>query len=163
MNARPVSSSEVGAAAIEFAVSAIVLFMLVFGCIGLAVAYYTYEVINQYARDASRYAITHGNGCTIETAGSVGNSCSIGTGTTANSALKTYLNTEILPGINGGNLAVTTTYTHAPGATTCTNANCNGAGDQVTVLVTYPYLYNLPFVSSNSFTMHGTSTMIIAQ
>jgi hypothetical protein len=114
--ARPVSSSERGAATVEFAVSAIVLFTL-----------------------------------------------TIGTGDMANLALKTYLNTETYPGINGANIAVSTTYTHAPGATTCNTFLCDGPGDQVTVTVTYPYLYSVPFVPSNSFTMHGASTMIIAQ
>ena len=159
MTARPVSSSERGAATVEFAVSAIVLFTLIFGCVGLAMAYYTYEVINQYARDASRYAITHGGGCNSP----INGVCSIGTGDMANLALKTYLNTETYPGINGANIAVSTTYTHAPGATTCNTFLCDGPGDQVTVTVTYPYLYSVPFVPSNSFTMHGASTMIIAQ
>lgn len=144
----------------EFTVSAIVLFTLVFGCIAVAMAFYTYEVINEYARDASRYAIVHGNGCV---AAINGTSCSIQTGSTANSALKTYLNHEIFPGINGSTLAITTTYTHAPGLTTCSAINCNGAGDQVTVTVSYPYLYTVPFVPQRAFTMHASSTMVISQ
>jgi Flp pilus assembly protein TadG len=160
---QPPSSSERGSAAIEFAISSIVLAMLVFGCIGVAMAYYTYEVVNEYARDASRYAIVHGNGCTIQSGPSAASPCSIGTGAAANSALKTYLNHEILPGINGPNLTVTTTYAPGPGEATCSVANCNGAGDQVTVMVTYPYLYNIPFVPQRAFTMHGTSTMVISQ
>lgn len=145
--------------------------MLVFGSVGISVAFYTYEVINEYARDASRYAMVHGAGCNSP----INGNCSIGVGdnfaptgtgngnAAADSALKTYLNHQIFPGINGANLTVTTTYAHGPGATTCNATNCNGAGDQVTVTVSYPYLYNLPFVPQRSFTMHGTSTMIISQ
>ena len=69
--------SEEGSSMLEFAVSAIVLFTLLFGCIGLAMALYTYEVVNQYARDASRYAIVHGDGCSIPHG--FATSCSIGT------------------------------------------------------------------------------------
>jgi Flp pilus assembly protein TadG len=154
------SSSERGAVAIEFALSAIVLFVLVFGCIGVAMAFYTYEVVNQYARDASRFAIVHGNGCNSP----INGNCSIGTGATANTALKTYLNNQILPGINGPNLTVTTNYTFAPGATACNvPTTCNGAGDQVTVTIAYPYLYNIPFIPTRLITMSASSTMIISQ
>jgi Flp pilus assembly protein TadG len=153
--------SERGSIAIEFALSVIILAMLVFGCIGVAMAFYTYQVVNEYARDASRFAIVHGAGCIAATTGTT---CAIGPATspTANAALKSYLNNEIFPGINGNNLQVTTTYAAAPGAAACT-APCNSAGNQVTVDVAYRYLYNIPFVPSNTFTMHGTSTMVISQ
>lgn len=163
--------SEQGAIAIEFALSVIILAVLVFGCIGVAMGFYTYEVVNEYARDASRYAIVHGNGCTKPDASScsIATSCTanaVGTGyvcTGANTGLKTYLNNQIYPGINGANLQVTTLYALGPGATSCNATDCNGAGDQVTVTVTYPYLYNIPFVPRRNLTMHGTSTMVISQ
>jgi Flp pilus assembly protein TadG len=156
--------SEEGSAMLEFALSAVVLFVLLFGCIGLAMALYTYEVMNQYARDASRYAIVHGNDCSIPP--NFTTSCSIGTGSTANAALKTYLNHQIFPGINGPSLTVATTYAMAPGAGQCTTSpgtTCNGPGDQVTVTVSYPYLYAIPFIPQRSFTMHASSTMVISQ
>src|SRR5215469_4403766 len=103
--------SENGSATLEFAFTAIILFTLLFGVITICMAFYTYEVINEYARDASRYAIVHGNGCTAQPSGT---SCSIGTGATANTALKAYLNNQIFPGINGNNLTVTTTYAQGP-------------------------------------------------
>lgn len=171
MTTPPPYSSERGAAAIEFAISSLVLFMLVFGSIGVSVAFYTYEVINEYARDATRYAIVHGAGCNSP----INGNCNIGVGdnfapagtalgsAAADHKLKTYLNHEIFPGINGANLQVITSYAHGPGATGCSIATCNGAGDQVTVTVAYPYLYNLPFVPQRSFTMHGSSTMVISQ
>lgn len=152
--------SERGTGSVEFAASAIVLFMLIFGVVGVTMAMYTYEVVNEYARDASRYAIVHGEGCV---AAINGNSCSIGTGSAANTALKTYLNHEIFPGINGNNLSVATTYAKGPGESACNATNCNGTGDKVTITVSYPFLYNIPFVPSRSFTMNGASTMIISQ
>lgn len=161
MNPHPYPSEQ-GAATVEFAASIIVVCMLIFGTIAVAMAYYTYEVLNEYARDATRYAIVHGNSCSYQVKG-VATSCSIGTAATANSALRSYLNNQIFPGINGNNLTVTTTYTHAPGLASCYAANCNGAGDQVTVQVSYPYLYIVPFIPQQSFTMHANSTMVISQ
>lgn len=168
--------SERGSVMLEFALSAIILFTLILGVIGLSMGVYTYEAVNQYARDASRYAIVHGNGCSYSTTtGGVttSHSCSIATTcaasgssyicTDANTALKTYLNNEIYPGINGNSLAITNLYSKAPGASQCTVTDCNGSGDQVTVTVSYPYLYAIPFLRSRSFTMHASSTMIISQ
>ena len=156
--------SEHGAIAIEFALSVIILVILIFGTIGVAMGFYTYEVVNEYARDATRYAIVHGNGCSHQVNGTA-TSCAIGPATTptANAALATYLNNQIYPGINGNNLHVLATYAPGPGATVCNAPACNGAGDQITVSVTYPYLYNLPFIPQNSFTMSGSSTMVISQ
>ncbi|HEV2576603.1 MAG TPA: TadE family protein [Acidobacteriaceae bacterium] len=156
-----IKPSEHGAAVIELLASVIVLVTLVFGCVAISMAFYTNEVLNEYARDASRYAIVHGNGC--EEAAHSDASCSISTGSTANAALKTYLNHEIFPGINGNHLSISTTYAHGPGATSCNAANCNGEGDQVTVTVSYPYLYSVPFIPQQSFTMNAHSTMVISQ
>lgn len=169
---RPPYDSERGSAMVEFALSAIVLFTLIFGSITLALAFYTYEVLNGYARDATRYAIVHGSGCSYPVGGTP-TSCSIATSCTAsgstyvctgaNSALTTYLNNELFPGINGSNLQVSAAYGLSPGETTCNTAACNGAGDQVAVTVSYNYLYAVPFIPSNAFTMNATSTMVISQ
>lgn len=176
-----VRDSERGSSMLEFALSTVILFTLILGSIVVCMAFYTYEVMNQYARDASRYAIVHGNGCsyTTTTGGTTTtHDCSIGIGDNfngtppgsatagtapADTALATYLNNEIYPGINGNHLTVTTNYAKAPGATQCTITDCNGAGDQVTVTVTYPYLYAVPFVRSRSISMSGNSTMVISQ
>ena len=167
MTPHPPPPSERGSIAIEFALSVIILAILIFGTIGVAMGFYTYEVVNEYARDASRYAMVHGAGCIIQSGVNAGNSCAIGPATTptANTVLMTYLNHQIYPGINGPTLQVTTTYAHGPGATIC-NApltGCNGTGDQVTVSVTYQYLYNIPFVPARFINMNGTSTMVISQ
>lgn len=162
MNAPHPYPSEQGSTILEFAFSAVVLFMLLFGVIGVTMAFYTYQVVDEYARDASRYAMVRGNGCSHLASGTA-TSCSISTGSTANAALKTYLNHELFPGINGSSLLVSTTYAKSPGAQQCTITNCNGSGDQVTVTVSYPYLYAVPFVPQRSFTMSASSTMTISQ
>jgi Flp pilus assembly protein TadG len=155
---------------LEFALTAVIVFTLIFGCMVLALGLYTYEVVNQYARDASRYAMVHGAGCQEAAHGNA--SCSICTGvapaascSTANAALKTFLNSELYPGINGSNLSVNAVYGLSPAETAnCTvPTTCNGTGDQVAVTVSYPYLYAIPFVPRRSFTMNATSTMTISQ
>lgn len=169
--------SERGSAMVEFALTAIVVFTLIFGVMVMALGLYTYEVVNQYARDASRYAIVHGNGCSYNTtSGGVVTShdCSIGTagdsgygGTTtgtAGYALYQYLGNENYPGINTSNLDVVAAYAKSPGEGACSvTTNCNGSGDQVTVTVSYKYLYAIPFIRSRSFTMSAVSVMAISQ
>ena len=155
---------ERGAVAIEFALSVIILITIVFGCIGVVMGFYTYEVINQYARDASRYAIVHGSGCIIQAGPNNGQSCNLnlnGNAAAGNFLKTNYLNNQIYPGINGNNLQVQVNYGPAPGAGPC--GNCDGAGDQVSVSIAYPFLYNIPFVPQRFITMHGTSTMVISQ
>ena len=103
---------------LEFAFSAVILFILLFGSIGVTMALYTYEVVNQYARDASRYAIVHGDDCSIppDFTPPAPSAQAERPHAPANVALKTYLNHQIFPGINGANLTVTTAYAIAPGA-----------------------------------------------
>ena len=72
----PIHPSEHGSIVIEFALSVVLLAILIFGCIGVAMAFYTYQVVNEYARDASRYAMVHGAGCNSPITGN----CSIGAG-----------------------------------------------------------------------------------
>lgn len=153
--------SERGSAAIEFAISAIVVFVLIFGVVAVAMAFYTYEVVNEYARDATRFAIVHGAGCNSP----INGSCNIGAGGDRNAPasihLMTYLNHQIFPGIDGTKLQITTRYAAAPGGT-C-SLPCNAAGDQVTVTISYPFLYSVPFIPQQPFTMHASSTMVISQ
>jgi hypothetical protein len=162
----PPYPSERGSVAIEFALSVIILAILIFGCIGVAMGFYTYEVVNEYARDASRYAIVHGDGCS-HTVNGTPTPCSIGAGgdqsAPASVALANYLNHQIFPGINGNNLRVQTTYGPPPGVISCLGTSCNSAGNQVTVSVTYQYLYNIPFIPARLINMQGTSTMVISQ
>lgn len=159
---------------LEFALTAIIVFTLIFGTMLLALALYSYEVVNQYARDASRYAIVHGNGCVKATDGTpctLGTSGDSGAGGAAGAAgeagyqLYLYLSGgEAYPGINLRKLDVSAVYGLSPSEPTqCNVPACNSSGDQVAVTVSYPYLYAIPFIRSRSFTMSATSTMTISQ
>ena len=56
---------EEGAALLEFALSAAVLFMLLFGCISVCLALYTRNLVTDAAREGARWAIVRGASCTV--------------------------------------------------------------------------------------------------
>jgi Flp pilus assembly protein TadG len=147
---------EQGSSIVEFALTFIVVMGLLFGVMQLCLAFYTYQVINEYAREGARYAIVHGSNCFLAN------------GTTScyndsNAELQTVVQNYGYPGITASNVNVTKTNTFAPGQTACLTAGCQGTGDQITVTVTYPYTLSVPFIPSKTWTMSSTSTMIISQ
>ena len=56
---------ERGSSMVEFALGASLLFMVVFGIIAMALALYTYNVVSEAAREATRYAIVRGSACPL--------------------------------------------------------------------------------------------------
>lgn len=148
--------SEEGSSIFEFALTFIVVMGLIFGIMQLCLAFYTYQVVNEYAREGARYAIVHGSNCFLAN------------GTTSchndsNAQLQTVVQNYGYPGITASNVSVTATNTFAPGQTACLTASCQGTGDQITVTVTYPYTLSVPFIPSKIWTMSSSSTMIISQ
>ena len=146
---------EQGSSIVEFALTFIVVMALIFGVIQLCYAFYTYQVMNEYARAGARYAIVHGLNCTLPSNASCFNDSS--------AELQTVVRNYGYPGINPNNLTVTKANTFAPGQTACLTAGCAGTGDQITVTVTYPYTLSIPFIPSKFWTMSSSSTMIISQ
>lgn len=146
---------EEGASIVEFAFSALVVLALLFGVMQLCLAFYTYQVINEYARAGARYAIVHGLNCTLPTGKSCYNDSS--------DDLTTVVQNFGYPGITSSNLTVTGTPGYAPGRTSCLTTLCEGTGDAITVKVNYTYKLQLPFVPAKSWTMSSSSTMIISQ
>jgi Flp pilus assembly protein TadG len=144
-----------GSSIIEFALVAAIVVELMFGVMQLCLAFYSYEVINEYARAGARYAMVHGSSCLLPN----GSSCYNDT----NAALQTVVQNINFPGINASNIVVTATNTFAPGRTSCLTASCKGTGDQITVNVAYTYKLSIPFIPATSWTMSSTSTMIISQ
>ena len=145
---------ERGSAIVEFAVGASLLFMVVFGIILMALALYTYNVVSESAREATRYAVVRGSACT-----SFGTACPA---TAAN--IQTYVQSIGFPGINSNNLTATTAWSVYPAGGNCTpSASCNNPGNQVKVTVSYPFLLAIPFVPSRLLSMSSTSQMVISQ
>jgi Flp pilus assembly protein TadG len=158
-----VHQEELGAALIEFALSISILMTLLIGCMEACLAFYSYHAANEYARLAARYAEVHGSTCLLAdgtTSCYMGDNNADGTNTT----LTNYLKNAGLLGVSTSNITVKPTFTYVPGRSACLNQpNCNGAGDQVTVTVTYLFPYRIPILPARTLNMVSTSTMTISQ
>ena len=152
---RPGVFSDAGTALVEFAISASVLLMLVFGIIEMSYALYTYNYVSDAARVATRYAVVRGSGCTGMP------DCGI----TA-AELQTYIQGIAYPGIKPGSLTATTTWLSAsssqPTTWTACAGQCNSPGNAVEIQVTYAFPLFLPFWKSTSLSLKSTSQMVIS-
>lgn len=136
---------ERGQSLIETAISLSVLILFVFMFIEVCLAFYSYGMISESAREGSRYASMHGSTCV--TPGSV--SC------TANAAsINSYVSTLGYPNLAGGTMNVNTTF--SPSGT-------ETPGSQVTVAVTYSFPITLALVPQSTWTISTSSTMTILQ
>jgi Flp pilus assembly protein TadG len=147
---------ERGSASVEFAMTAVVLFMTMIGLMKVCMGIYTFHYISEAAREATRYAMVHGSACSNS-----GVSCT----TPANgSGITTYVNSLAYPGINPSLMTVTTSYAAYPTGATCTpSISCNNPGNLVTVKVQYAFPYSIPFMTAKTLNMQSTSAMVISQ
>jgi Flp pilus assembly protein TadG len=160
-------SDEEGSSLVEFALSASVFFMMLIGIMEMSVLLFTFHFVSEAAREGSRYAMVRGNS-SYTNCPAASSPCP-----TSQSAIQTYVRGLTLAGLNPANMTVTASYSAFPSGGTCTpNANCENAGNLVTVRVTYAYPLNLPFVRtgtlglsshSNTINLTSTSAMIISQ
>lgn len=146
-----------GSSHVEFALSVIPLVMLLLCVMELGLALYNYEVVSESARAGARYAMVHGSTCVLPN----GNSC--WDQATGNTGLQAVVRGYSYPGMNSNNLIATASYSKAPGAAKCLTSGCTGAGDQVTVTVSYTYNFIIPLFTTKSLTMASNSAMIISQ
>lgn len=133
---------------VEFALASVILFTLVFGVMAMCLALYTYNIVAEAAREASRYAIVRGSACSSSTF----SDCKVTRG-----QLEAYVQSIPWPGINSSSLTIPKTN-----GLSWPNGN-NNPGSPVKVTVTYTYPLNIPFVSSQTLQMSSTSQMLISQ
>ena len=164
----PAGRGESGSALVEFALAASIIFALFFGIIQFGFALYTYQFVNEVARELTRYAIVRGSSCALSS--SMPN-CGF-TDSGSGSTLQAYGQTYTYPGIDVSQVTVTTTwYTPVHNSDTtlkswsacASGSGCNAPGDLVQVTVTYPFLLNIPFVPSTTLGVTSTSSMVISQ
>jgi Flp pilus assembly protein TadG len=142
-----------GAGIIEFALGAMVLFMILFGVLLMCFAFYSYNVVSESAREATRYAIVRGSACTGLA------DCSI----TA-AQIQSHVKNLGFPGINPSNLTTSTAWAAYPAGGACQpSASCNNPGNQVTVTVTYNFHLSIPFVPNRTLAMANSAAMVISQ
>ncbi|HEY0614373.1 MAG TPA: TadE/TadG family type IV pilus assembly protein [Candidatus Elarobacter sp.] len=138
---------ERGNALVEFALVSTMALTMMFGVVDLGRALYTYHLVANAARAATRYAIVRGSTCTVD-----------GCPATADS-IQTYAR-GLAPAIDPSALVVTTAWSAAAG---CTDPANQGPGCIVSVSVSYPFRFLVPVLPRYTMTIRSASQMVIAQ
>jgi Flp pilus assembly protein TadG len=139
-----------GASMVEFAISAMVMLMVVFGIIEFAQLLYSYHTVADAARLGTRWAIVRGADC-------VDVSCPAGP-----DDVRAYVRTQV-PLLTASNVGVTTTWTNTNTCTAAAYAAANGPGCEVTVTVTYPFSFGVSIWGSGQVNLSSTSSMVISE
>ena len=159
---------ERGDTLLEFAISAVVVFTLLFGTMEFARAMYVYHFVSYAAQAGSRYAIVRGSTWTTACSSSTtGMAC-----LAASSDVQSYVKGLAPPGVDTSKLTVTPTWPGTAGGSsgaTCANTtspaktNDHNPGCLVQVVVTYQFSFIAPFMPSGTPTFSATSDQVIQQ
>lgn len=133
-----------GSSLVEFSATLGLMFTFVYILMQICMALYTYGMISECAREATRWASVRGSTC--QTA--AGSSCTATTTTVSN-----YAKGLGFPNIGGGALNPVASYPDTNEA----------PGSRVKVTITYPYSVNLPFVPKQTISLQVSSEMYILQ
>jgi Flp pilus assembly protein TadG len=131
----------------EFAAASLAALTLMLGILDFARAVYTFHLVSDGARIATRYAIVNGVA-----------SCAGGTP----DPLQAYV-LAASPGITASKLTVTTTCAGGNSGCSSLASPFNGAGCLVSVTVAYSFSLVTPFVSLLAIPMTSRSQMVISQ
>ncbi len=131
----------------EFAVCSLAAIVMLFGIIDFARALYTYHLVSEGARLASRYAIVNGVAA-----------CAGG----SPDPLKAYVLAQSA-GITASLLTVTTTCAGGNTGCTSTASPFDGSGCLVSVTVAYSFSFIAPLVSILVIPLTSRSQMVISQ
>jgi len=146
---RRVAPGERGSTLAEFAIAVTASMTLIAGTVEFGRGLYTFHLISNAARLATRYAIVRGSSCTT-------------TGCPATSdSIQTYVR-SMTQELNTSNVAVTTTWSTS---TACSGSPYKSPGCLVSVQVTYPFSFApaIPMVPTFTMPITSTSKMIISQ
>ncbi len=162
-NRKSLLSADDGSALIEFAASATLLFLVMFGLMEIARALYIDNFVSNAAPEALRYAAVRGSTWN-------GTSC---TSTQTNECMATAANvTSYLAGIapqgvstSADYLTVGTTWpgTTPSGAACSTSGVKNAPGCMVQVKVQYSFSFLFSFMAKQPLTLSSTSATVISQ
>ena len=134
-----------GQALVEFALVAPIFFLLLFGIIDFGRYIYYVQILNNAAREGTRYAIVHGGNSFQPTGPSVDDP-------TIEGIVRRYAVGVIG---NGAVLNVDSTWGTPP------NPPTNNRGSKVTVSVTYAFSSLIPIVPIPPITITGGSTLVV--
>ena len=153
---------ESGSALVEFAVSAILLFTLIFGVLQCSRALYTYHFLGSAAQEAARYAMVRGASWTSNCSSAASYSC-----VATSSNVATFVQGIASAGISKSGLGVSTTWPgqNAAGASCLQSSSTptNTAGCVVTVTVTYSFSFGSSLLPSKALALTSTAKETIVQ
>jgi len=155
---------ESGSALVEFALSIGLMITLFFGIIEFGFALYSYQFVNETARDLTRYAIVRGSSCL-----SMPN-CGF---TDGSATLQSYARSGYrYPGLDSSKVTVTNTW-YSPvldssgraisWSACASGTGCNKPGYLIKITVNYPFVLNIPFVPQRTLGVSSSSSMVISQ
>lgn len=142
---------EDGGSLIEFALVLTAMMTFVMVVMQLCIAFYSYGMITECAREATRWAVTRGSTCQTSSL----TSC-----TTTTTAISNYAKSLGYPNIGGGTMNVTTTFPDTYNSI----ANCETPSVcRVLVTITYTVPIKLPLVPKNAISLSTSSKMYFVQ
>lgn len=163
---------EDGAELVEFAVTALLLMMLLVGTMGFAMAMYAYHFVSSAAQQGMRFAIVRGytwsENKTADCATSSANFAMVFNCTASAADIQNYVQSLATTGINPSNVTINTASSYVwpgdtPDGTTCSPVNSQGCLVRVKVSYTFNY-FNLYFLRSlPALSMSATSEGVILQ
>lgn len=138
-----------GSTTVEFAIVGVLTMLFMLAIVDFGRALYTYHLVSDAAREATRYAIVRGSSCSA-----------VGCPASATD-IQTYIR-GISPGVDATQLNVTTTWSGNP-ANGCVTSPYQGPGCLVTVQVAYTFTFLTPMLPNISMPMVSISQMYISQ
>ena len=135
---------ESGQAMIEIALALPMIAAFAFAVIEISLAFYSYCMISESAREGTRWAIVRGSTCTTGS----GASC-----TATAASINSQVTSLGWPNLGNGTMTANATFPDGN----------QSPGSRVQVAVTYVFPYSLPFLPKGSVHMSSTSVMYIVQ
>jgi Flp pilus assembly protein TadG len=157
---REARRGECGSAAVEFALSAMLLLALMLGIINFGWAIFSYNFISNAAREGTRYAMVHGATCASD-----GSSCAA-----SSSDIQNYV-IGLAPGAINSSALTVTAYC-GPGGSSPPSGDCgastagtpnNNPGNVVYVQVKYTFTSFTSLVPVGPISMQTASERVIWQ
>lgn len=171
LRSRSIHKDERGDTLLEFAVSAVVVFTLLFGIMDFARAMYIYHFVSYAAQAGARYAIVRGSTWSATPCSGTGSTGSNMECQASQGDVQNYVKTLVPPGVSTSStiLGISATWPGtAAGTSSFNSASCstttNNPGCQVQVTVTYNFSFMLPFMPTNKTPkFSATSVQVIQQ
>ena len=143
-------NAEAGNALVEFAITMVVILILLFGIVDVGRALFAYDWVSNAARVGARFAMVRGATCT----GGLSGGCPA-----ISNDVKTYIDSTAI-GLNQSDITVTSTC--IVGETGFNLLPC-APGTTVYVQVRYSFSFITPFIYHNTWLMSSSSEMVVSR